>query len=182
MRTGTKTQRQRLKPAPAVALPVTHDAPVSRVSLLLAWISAALLLATIVMSSMFWLRVLFAKPAAPSLTRPPSTEALAAQASRLFGTSNAAQPVAAPTRYRLYGVIAGGPQSVALLGVDGQAPHAIGIGKPVAPGVILHKAYFGSAMLLVHSHVLNLSMQPAKAAPDPGPQRDMGRSQTASPE
>jgi general secretion pathway protein C len=134
------------------------------------------------MSLAFWLRVLRTQPAAPPLARIPSTDALAAQANRLFGTSKAVQMEVVPTRYRLYGVIAGGPQSVALLGIDGQAPRAIGVGKPVAPGVILHKVYFGSVVLLVHGRVLNLSMQPAKVASDPATQREMGLSRTVSPQ
>lgn len=62
------------------------------------------------------------------------------QAARLFGAApvgaaSAAQ--SAPSRFRLYGVIAGGSTGSALIGIDGKPPRAVGVGDAVSPGVFL---------------------------------------------
>ena len=68
-----------------------------------------------------------------------SPEQAAQQAARLYGATpvGAASAPAAPSRFRLYGVIAGGDTGSALIGIDGKPPRAISVGDAIAPGVIL---------------------------------------------
>lgn len=78
-------------------------------------------------------------PADAQLIGALSPEQAAQQAARLFGATpvGAASAPAAPSRFRLYGVIAGGDTGSALIGIDGQPPRAVGVGDAIAPGVIL---------------------------------------------
>ena len=90
-------------------------------------------------------------------------EQASAQAARLFGAEPVADAKApAPSRYRLYGVIAGGEAGSALIGVDGKPPRAIGVGQYVAPGVVLRETAFKQVWLDRDGQRMELRLDPEK--------------------
>ncbi len=92
-----------------------------------------------------------------------AVDTLASQGGRLFGTAPTRR-VAAPTRYRLYGVIGGGEQAgAALIGVDGQAPQALRVGAEIAPGVRLVSTGFGQVEIEQYGKRSVLGVQPGAA-------------------
>lgn len=104
-------------------------------------------------------------PADATLVGAISPEQAAAQAARLFGAAPlAASQSAAPSRFRLYGVIAGGAAGSALIGVDGQPPKAVAVGQAVAPGVVLQQTDFTSVWLSRDGQREELKLDPAAAS------------------
>ncbi len=103
-------------------------------------------------------------PADAALVGAISPEQAAAQASRLFGAAPvaASQPTA-PSRFRLFGVIAGGAAGSALIGVDGQPPKAVAVGQPVAPGVVLEQTDFKAVWLSRDGQRQELKLDPGAA-------------------
>ncbi|WP_245800445.1 type II secretion system protein N [Thiomonas intermedia] len=105
-------------------------------------------------------------PAGAQLIGALSPEQAARQAARLFG----AEPVgaasaapSAPSRFRLYGVIAGGDSGSALIGVDGKPPRAVRVGDPVAPGIVLHATGYKIVWLDYNGTRQELKMDPQHA-------------------
>ncbi|WP_298289081.1 type II secretion system protein N [Thiomonas sp.] len=98
----------------------------------------------------------------------PADEA-AQQAARLFGAEplSAASGPAAPSRFRLYGVIAGGDRGAALIGTDGAPPRAVRVGQPVAPGVVLRATGYRMVWLERDGVRQQLNMEPPSAQPAP---------------
>ena len=132
-------------------------------ALLLAFACAAL--------AITWLLRLIASPQAvpadAQLIGALSPEQAAQQAARLFGAEpvGAASAAQAPSRFRLYGVIAGGDSGSALIGIDGKPPRAISVGELVAPGVRLKATGYKIVWLDRDGASQELKMDPQNAAP-----------------
>ena len=84
---------------------------------------------------------------APTPQAKARWQEFARAAPRLF--PGAQRSVAAPTRYRLWGVIGGGSRAgAALIGIGGGSPHAYKVGAEIEPGIRLVETSFGRAVLL----------------------------------
>jgi general secretion pathway protein C len=95
----------------------------------------------------------------------PPDEA-AQQAARLFGAEPlATSGTAAPARFRLYGVIAGGDRGAALIGIDAAPPRAVRVGETVAPGVVLRATGYRMVWLEHDGVRQQLKMEPPSAQP-----------------
>lgn len=94
-----------------------------------------------------------------------SPDQAAQQAARLFGALpvGAASAAAAPSRFRLYGVIAGGATGAALIGVDGKPPRAVAVGEAVSPGVMLQATGYKMVWLERDGVRQELKMDPQNA-------------------
>ena len=93
-----------------------------------------------------------------------SPDQAAQQAARLFGAEPIkAASAAAPSRFRLYGVIAGGDTGSALIGVDGKPPRAVGVGEIVSPGVVLHSTAYKAVWLERDGVRQELKLEPQAA-------------------
>jgi general secretion pathway protein C len=100
-------------------------------------------------------------PPAPAAAR---WQEFARTAPRLF--PSAQRGVAAPTRYRLWGVIGGGTRAgAALIGVGGGTPHAYKVGADVEAGVRLVETSFGRAVLLRDGVRETLATSPGTGSP-----------------
>lgn len=104
-------------------------------------------------------------PADAQLIGALSPDQAAQQAARLFGAEpvGAASAAQAPSRFRLYGVIAGGDTGSALIGIDGKPPRAVVVGDAVAPGVILRAAGYKMVWLERDGVRQELKMDPQNA-------------------
>ena len=105
-------------------------------------------------------------PAGAQLIGALSPEQAAQQAARLFGAEpvGASSAAQAPSRFRLYGVIAGGDSGSALIGVDGKPPRAVRVGDPVTPGVVLHATGYKMVWLDRDGTRQELRMDPQRAS------------------
>ncbi|MDY0331350.1 MAG: type II secretion system protein N [Thiomonas sp.] len=114
-----------------------------------------------------WVASPQAVPADAQIIGALSPEQAAQQAARLFGATpvGAASAPAAPGRFRLYGVIAGGDTGSALIGIDGKPPRAIGVGDAIAPGVILQATGYKAVWLERDGMRQELKMDPPGAQP-----------------
>jgi general secretion pathway protein C len=155
------------------AADMVADGP-SPASLRLAWLVALLLAFACAASVGYWgLRLLarpLAVPADAQAVGRLDTDTLVAAAPRLFGNAAPApgKGLAAPARYRLWGVIGGGSEAgAALIGVDGKPPLAVAVGDAVAPGVKLKSTAFGHAVLEQHGTQVDLKLQPQAGNPSP---------------
>ncbi len=115
-----------------------------------AHLAAGLLLLACAASAMQWgRRLLPPSGGAPLAARGPislSFDDIAQGAREMYG----AQPVKAapPPKYRLWGVIGGGPGAgAALIGIDDAPAKVFGIDAEIAPGVRLVGTGFGEAVL-----------------------------------
>ena len=104
-------------------------------------------------------------PADAQLIGALSPDQAAQQAARLFGVEpvGAASAAQAPSRFRLYGVIAGGDAGSALIGIDGQPPRAVVVGEAVSPGVILRATGYKMVWLDRDGVQQELKMDPQNA-------------------
>jgi general secretion pathway protein C len=133
------------------------------VALALAFASAAL--------AVGWaLRLLSAPqpvPADARLVGVLSADEAAQQAARLFGAApaTAASAAQAPSRFRLYGVIAGGDSGAALIGIDGKPPRAVAVDGEIAPGVVLRATGYKSVWIERDGTRQELKMDPQSAQP-----------------
>lgn len=94
-------------------------------------------------------------------------EAVAAR--HLFGeTVQASVPAAAPSSYRLLGVIAAGEgkSGVALLDLNGKGPVAVSVGGVVEPGVIVHSVESWSVRLDQGGRLVALALPEGSMAGD----------------
>jgi general secretion pathway protein C len=104
-------------------------------------------------------------PANAQLIGALSPDQAAQQAARLFGAEpvSAASAAQAPSRFRLYGVIAGGDAGSALIGIDGKPPRAVRVGDAVSPGVILRATGYKMVWLERDGVRQELKMDPQNA-------------------
>jgi len=103
--------------------------------------AAFLLFIALCASATFWGLQLFQKQERPVAAPPPAApaEVPVEAATTLFGGRPAA--AVAATNYQLRGVIAAGPDGVAILSADGQPPMAVSVNKEVAPGVTVKEVH-----------------------------------------
>jgi general secretion pathway protein C len=131
-----------------------------RLPLLLSLLGMILLAASLA----YWILQLYQPPQRPlaavphaSLPDPP-----AEAAATLFGGQPAA---ASTTNYQLTGVVAAGPDSVAIIVADNAPPKALKVGRELAPGVKLAEVYPRYVMLLDGGVMKRVDLaQDAKAA------------------
>lgn len=104
-------------------------------------------------------------PADAQLIGALSPDQAAQQAARLFGAEplGAASAAQAPSRFRLYGVIAGGDAGSALIGIDGKPPRAVVVGDAISPGVILRATGYKMVWLDRDGVRQELKMEPQNA-------------------
>lgn len=131
-------------------------------------LAAALAFASAALAVTWGLRLLAASqpvPADAQLIGALSPDQAAQQAARLFGAEpvGAASAAQAPSRFRLYGVIAGGDAGSALIGIDGNPPRAVVVGGAVAPGVILRATGYKMVWLERDGVYQELKMDPQNA-------------------
>lgn len=99
------------------------------------------------------------------LVGSPSPDRAARQAARLFGAEPVKQTAAAaPGRFRLFGVIAGGDSGSALIGIDGHPPRAVAVGQPVAPGVVLRSTAYKAVWIESDGTRRKLELEPPTAS------------------
>ena len=104
------------------------------------------------------------------LVGAPSPDLAAQQAARLFGAEPVKQTTpAAPGRFRLFGVIAGGDSGSALIGVDGHPPRAVAVGEPVAPGVVLRSTAYRAVWIESDGTRQELKLEPPPASAGAAP-------------
>src|SRR5947209_3701798 len=92
-------------------------------------------------STAYWGLQLF-KPQMRTVAAPPQAAPAAtniAAAAGLFGGRPAGMVVA--SNYQLKGVIAAGPDGVAILAVDSKPPQTVGVNMEVAPGVMVKEVH-----------------------------------------
>lgn len=135
----------------------------------LAFVLSLLLSFAMAEAAVHWALRLLARPrAVPAAALRAAGDAVDAQAhaaAALFG-EQPQQAARAPARYRLYGVIGGGRLAgAALIGIDGGAAHAFGVGALIAPGVRLVSTSFGHAELDVQGRRSVLDSEPASGGP-----------------
>lgn len=162
MRPFSHHRRQALDPAVAGLTP--HSARLARLlSLLLAFACADVGTRTVLRLSARPLGV----PVHALTQVAGGVDALAEQASRLYGTAPERAPV--PRRFRLFGVIGGGEQAgAALIGVDGGPAAVFPVGSELAPGVFLVSTDFGRVQIERQGRRSLLETEPARAVA-PGP-------------
>ncbi|MDD4885453.1 MAG: type II secretion system protein N [Thiomonas sp.] len=132
------------------------------------FLAVALAFATAALAVTWGLRLLAASspvPADAQLIGALSPDQAAQQAARLFGAEpvGAASAAQAPSRFRLYGVIAGGDAGSALIGIDGNPPRAVVVGDAVSPGVILRVTGYKMVWLERDGALQELKMDPQNA-------------------
>lgn len=92
-------------------------------------------------SAAYWGMQLF-KPQVRPVTAPPQAAPVALNieaAAGLFGGRPAGEVVA--SNFQLKGVIAAGPEGVAILAAEGKPPQAVGVNMEAAPGVTLKEVH-----------------------------------------
>lgn len=153
------------------------------------------LLIALCMSSVYWALQLFNPQAPPAAVQPQAASALTytGDAAGLFGGRRSGAAVG--NTFQLKGVIAAGPDSVAILVEDGKPPQAVGVNAETSPGVTVkevHQQY----VLLNESGVVkrvdlpesantglkrdNLASTTSSGLPIPGPIMHVGSSQMPS--
>lgn len=98
-------------------------------------------------SAAYWGMQLFKPPVRP-VAAPPQTGPVAPRieaAAGLFGGRPTGAVVA--SNYQLKGVIAAGPDGVAILSADGKPPQAVGVDMEIVPGVTVKEVHRQYVML-----------------------------------
>lgn len=145
---------------------MTAPRPAAEPARLAAALVALLLALGCIASCGVWGLAIWRSAHAPAPPAPAAArwQEFARTAPRLF--PSAQRSVAAPTRYRLWGVIGGGTRAgAALIGVGGGTPHAYKVGADVEAGVRLVETSFGRAVLLRDGVRETLATSPGTGSP-----------------
>jgi general secretion pathway protein C len=132
------------------------------------FLAMALAFAAAALAVTWGLRLLSSSQQVPTdaqLVGALSPDQAAQQAARLFGAAPVgdASAAQAPSRFRLYGVIAGGDSGSALIGIDGKPPRAVVVGDALSPGVILRATGYKMVWLDRDGVRQELKMDPQNA-------------------